>query len=173
MKHEFEELSSRVIAAAIDVHKALGPGFVEPIYQKAMQVALGHRNIPFEKQREIDLYFEEEHLGIQRIDLIVDNQLILELKAVAGFHDIHFAQLKSYLKAAGLRVGILLNFNAPTPPSHQTCYPMTSTFFFFASFEFSNFRDFVISICLHFRNSPCRFALRRVDQDLCREITKV
>ncbi len=114
MAHEFEEMSSKVIAAAINVHKALGPGFVEPIYQRAMQVALEHRGIPFEKQKEIHIYFEGEDLGIQRLDLIAGALIIMELKAVAGFEDIHFAQLKSYLKATGLHVGLLLNFNSPT-----------------------------------------------------------
>src|SRR3984893_5100317 len=114
MAHEFEELSSRVLAAAIDVHKALGPGFVEPIYQKAMEVALQHRAIPFERQKEIHVFFEDEDVGLQRLDLVAEAQIVLELKAVGALADIHFAQLKSYLKATGLHVGLLLNFNAPT-----------------------------------------------------------
>ena len=114
MGHEFEELSSKVIAAALDVHKALGPGFVEPIYQKAMEVALRHRDIPFERQKEIHIYFEGEDVGVQRLDLVAGALVILELKAVAALADIYFAQLKSYLKATGLHVGLLLNFNAPT-----------------------------------------------------------
>jgi len=114
MPHLFEELSGRILAAAVDVHKALGPGFVEPIYQKAMEGALQHRAIPFERQKEIHVIFEEVDVGLQRLDLIVDNQIILELKAVAALAEIHYAQLKSYLKATGLHVGLLLNFSAPT-----------------------------------------------------------
>ena len=114
MAHQFEELSGRILAAAIDVHKALGPGFIEPIYQKAVEVALEHRGIPFESQKHIHVYFEEVDLGLQKIDLIVAGQIILELKAVKDLAEIHFAQLKSYLKATGLHVGLLLNFNAPT-----------------------------------------------------------
>ncbi len=114
MGHQFEELSSKVIAAAIDVHKTLGPGFVEPIYQKAIEVALRHRGIPFERQKEIHVFFEEEDVGLQKLDLVAGALIILELKAVAALADIHFAQLKSYLKATGLHVGLLLNFNAPT-----------------------------------------------------------
>jgi GxxExxY protein len=113
MGHQFEELSSRILAAAIDVHKALGPGFVEPIYQKAMEVALQHRGIPFQKQREIHIFFEEVDVGVQRLDLVGGEQIILELKAVKELADIHHAQLKSYLKATGLHVGLLLNFNSP------------------------------------------------------------
>jgi GxxExxY protein len=96
------------------VHKALGPGFVEPIYQRAMEVALLHRGIAFERQREIHVLFEEVDVGLQRLDLIVGEQIILELKAVSTLADLHYAQLKSYLKATNLHVGSLLNFNAPT-----------------------------------------------------------
>jgi GxxExxY protein len=114
MGHEFEELSGRILGAAVEVHKALGPGFVESIYQRAMEVAFAHRGIAFERQKEIHVYFEEEDLGIQRLDLVVEGQVILELKAVKALEDIHFAQLRSYLKATGLRTGLLLNFNSPT-----------------------------------------------------------
>jgi GxxExxY protein len=114
MGHEFEELSSKIIAAAIDVHKALGPGFVEPIYQRAMEVALQNRAIPFERQKEIHVFFEGVEVGLQRLDLVVGAEIIVELKAVGTLADIHFSQLKSYLKATSLHVGLLLNFNVPT-----------------------------------------------------------
>jgi GxxExxY protein len=112
--HQFEELSSRILATGVDVHKALGPGFMEAIYQKAMEVAFEHRGIPISRQKEVLVYFEEVPVGLQRMDLVVDSQIIVELKAVKAFEDIHFAQLRSYLKATGLHVGLLLNFNAPT-----------------------------------------------------------
>lgn len=113
MGHDFEAISRQVIGAAIDVHKELGAGFVEPIYQKAMEVALRHRGISFERQKEIRIFFEGEEVGIQRLDLIASGVAILELKAVSDLAGIHFAQLKSYLKATGLHVGLLFNFNAP------------------------------------------------------------
>src|SRR5688572_17424820 len=114
MAHEFEELSGRILGAAVEVHKALGPGFLESIYQRAMEVALSHREVPFEPQKEIHVFFEEVDVGVHRLDLVVQNRIILELKAVKALEEIHFAQLKSYLKATGLQVGLLLNFNAPT-----------------------------------------------------------
>jgi len=98
----------------VDVHKALGPGFLESIYQRAMEVALHHRGIPFERQKEIHVFFEGEDLGLQKLDLVVAGEIILELKAVKALEDVHFAQVKSYLKATGLHVGLLLNFNATT-----------------------------------------------------------
>jgi GxxExxY protein len=114
MGHQFEELSGQILAAAVDLHKGLGPGFVEPIYQKAMEVALTHRGITFERQKELHVFFEGVDVGVQRLDLVVADQIILELKAVMELIDVHYCQLRSYLKATGLHVGLLLNFNAPT-----------------------------------------------------------
>ena len=114
MIHQFEELSGRLIASAIEVHRALGPGFLESVYEKALSVALRHRDIPFSVQTEVRIVFEGEDVGAHRMDLIADAQIVVELKAVKALEDIHFAQLKSYLKATGLKVGLLMNFNAPT-----------------------------------------------------------
>jgi GxxExxY protein len=114
MGHEFEALSGQILEAAVAVHKTLGPGYLEGVYQKAMEVALRHRSIAFAEQKEIRIVFEEEEVGLHRLDLIVGNEIIVELKAVKALQDIHHAQVKSYLKATGLRVGLLLNFNAPT-----------------------------------------------------------
>ena len=96
------------------VHKALGPGFLESVYQKAMEVALQHRQIPFTEQQEVEIYFEEVKVGLHKMDLIVGKEIVVELKAVKALEDVHYAQVKSYLKASGLRVGLLLNFNSTT-----------------------------------------------------------
>src|SRR5262245_52274090 len=105
MGHQFEALSGRIIEAAIEVHKALGPGFLESVYEKALSVALTHRNIRWTNQREIVITFERKEAGLHRLDLIVEEQIIVELKAVRALEEIHFAQLKSYLKATGLHIG--------------------------------------------------------------------
>ena len=76
-------------------------------------MALTHRNIRWTNQREIVIVFEGEEVGVHRLDLIVEEQIIVELKAIKAQEDIHYAQLKSYLKATGLHIGLLLNFNAP------------------------------------------------------------
>jgi len=112
--HVFDELSGRILGVAVEVHKALGPGFVESIYQRAMEVALQHRQIAFQRQKEFHVFFEQVDVGVQRLDLVVEDQVILELKAVKALEEVHFAQLRSYLKATGLHTGLLLNFNAPT-----------------------------------------------------------
>jgi len=112
--HEFEALSGRIIEAASDVHKQLGPGFLESIYENAVKVALRRRGIVYEAQKDVRIFFEGEEVGEHRLDLVVDNQIIVELKAIRALDDAHFAQVRSYLKATRLRVGLLMNFNAPT-----------------------------------------------------------
>jgi len=114
MGHEFEALSGQVIEAAIDVHKQLGPGFLESIYESAMKVALRRGGIAYESQKEVTVVFEGEEVGVHRLDLLVGGQIVVELKAIKALEDVHFAQVRSYLKATGLRVGLLMNFNAPT-----------------------------------------------------------
>lgn len=113
MGHQFDPLSQRVIEAAIAVHRELGPGFLESVYESALQAALRHRGLVYEAQKEVTVYFEGEEVGVHRLDLVVEGSLVVELKAIASLEEIHFAQVRSYLKATGLHVGLLLNFNAP------------------------------------------------------------
>ena len=114
MGHDFEALSGRVIEAAIAVHRELGPGFLESIYESALKTALRHRGLAYESQKEVTVCFEGEEAGVHRLDLVIEREIVLELKAIKALEDVHFAQVRSYLKATGLHVGLLLNFNAPT-----------------------------------------------------------
>jgi GxxExxY protein len=114
MGHDFEALSGKIIEAAISVHKELGPGFLESIYESALKVALRHHGIVYDSQKEVTVMFEGEEVGVHRLDLLVEGQIVVELKAIKALEDIHFAQVKSYLKATGLHVGLLMNFYSPT-----------------------------------------------------------
>jgi GxxExxY protein len=114
MGYDFEALSGRVIEAAISVHKELGPGFLESIHENAMKVALRHRGIVYEAQKDVTVIFEDEDVGVHRLDLLVESEIVVELKAIKALEDVHFAQVRLYLKATGLHVGLLMNFNAPT-----------------------------------------------------------
>ena len=114
MGHQFDDLSGRVIEAAIAVHRELGPGFLESVYESAMKTALRHRGITYEAQKEVIVVFEGEEVGVHRLDLLVENEIVVELKAIKALEDLHFAQVRSYLKATKLHVGLLMNFNAPT-----------------------------------------------------------
>jgi GxxExxY protein len=114
MSHKFENLSADAIGAALAVHRSLGPGFLESTYPEARRVSLTHRGLPFESQVKFDIGFEGVPVGCARLDLIVENQIVVELKAVERLRDVHYAQLKSYVRAASLHIGLLFNFNAPT-----------------------------------------------------------
>jgi GxxExxY protein len=114
MGHQFEGLSAQVIGAALAVHQGLGPGFLESTYHAAMRVSLAHRALPFQSQFSFEITFEKVIVGQGRIDLIVAKEIVVELKAVDKLRDVHYAQLRSYLRATSLRVGLLFNFNAPT-----------------------------------------------------------
>jgi GxxExxY protein len=113
-KYQFEELSNEIIGAAIKVHKELGPGFLESIYEEALKIELSQNGLDFASQMEIQIEYLEVPVGLHRLDLLVQNEVIVELKAVKELADIHFAQLRSYLKATGMKVGLLLNFSKPT-----------------------------------------------------------
>lgn len=107
-----KELSSRVIEAAIAVHMALGPGFVESVYESALGVELEARGIRFERQKVIRVFHREVEVGEHRLDVLVEGCLLVELKAVREIEDIFYAIGRSQMKAAGIRDGLILNFAA-------------------------------------------------------------
>ena len=107
-----ERVVQTVIGAAIEVHKALGPGLLESIYADAMAIELEFKNIRHERQKSVLLTYRERPLRSQRIDLVVEDQVLVELKATERLQPVHHAQVISYLRASGLRVGLLLNFNS-------------------------------------------------------------
>lgn len=110
----FDGLSNKVIGAAIEVHKYLGPGFMESVYEQSLKIELTKRSINFEAQKQILVTYEDQIVGTHILDLLVEGCLVIELKAVNALADIHFAQVRSYLRAANANVGLLLNFNSTT-----------------------------------------------------------
>lgn len=102
-----------VIGAAIEVHRTLGPGFLEAVYERAMSVELGARAVPFRRQVAVSVAYKGVAIAEQHIDLFVADGLVVELKAVADLAPIHGAQVRSYMKAAGCKLGLLINFNVP------------------------------------------------------------
>ncbi len=105
-----KDLSSRVIEAAIEVHKTLGPGFIESVYESALCLELTRRGVAFVRQKTIPILYRGESVGEHRLDLLVEDRLVVELKAVAVIDDIFFAIGRSYMKAVGVDDGLLLNF---------------------------------------------------------------
>jgi GxxExxY protein len=109
-----ELLLSAVVDAGIAVHKELGPGFIEVVYRNAMCLELAARQLPFEAEKAFVVKYQDHPVAVQRMDLVVDGQVVLELKAVGSLAEIHHAQLLSYLKASGIRAGLLMNFGEVT-----------------------------------------------------------
>ncbi len=107
-----EELSSRVIGAAIAVHTALGPGFLESVYENALAVEFLAKGIEFERQKVIRVFHRDVDVGEHRLDFLVEGTLLVELKAVSALEDIFFVVARSQMRAAGIRDGIILNFAA-------------------------------------------------------------
>ncbi len=108
----FRDLSGAIIGAAIAVHRELGPGLLESIYEHCLAKELRALGIPFTQQHPLPVIYKGERLDLGfRVDMIVDHRVIIEIKAVDQLHDVHFAQLLSYLKLADHRLGLLINFN--------------------------------------------------------------
>jgi GxxExxY protein len=111
---DVEDVARTVIGSAIAVHRTLGAGFLERIYLVALCLELEGRSIPFERECAVTVTYREVPISGQRVDLIVDRRVIVELKAVAHIDPVHEAQVISYLRTTNLRLGLILNFNALT-----------------------------------------------------------
>jgi GxxExxY protein len=112
MKREFSELSNRLIGCVIEVHRVLGPGLLESAYQQCLAHELALQGIRFNLEHPLPVNYKGLHLDCgYRIDILVENQIILELKSVEQIKGIHHAQLLTYMKLAGIKQGFLMNFN--------------------------------------------------------------
>jgi GxxExxY protein len=105
------EISNKVIGAAIAVHKVLLAGYTEPYYQRAMEVEMNQRGIRYERQKPFQVFYKGTLIGEGRLDFLVDDEVIVELKAVESITGIHIAQVMSYMKATGKKLTIIINFN--------------------------------------------------------------
>jgi len=110
MEIQNKVLTDRIIGSAIRVHKELGPGFLEAMYEEALAIELTAAGLVFERQKLLPVFYWEHLIGEHRLDFVVEQKVILELKAISALEDIHFAIVRSYLKAANLHDALLLNF---------------------------------------------------------------
>ena len=113
MDQRVEEAATKVIGAAIELHKILGPGYLESVYEEALAVELSLRDITFSRQLTFALDYKGHKIGEGRMDFLMDGCLVVELKAVEALAPIHTAQAISYLKATKHRLALLINFNVP------------------------------------------------------------
>ncbi|HEY1581568.1 MAG TPA: GxxExxY protein [Chthoniobacterales bacterium] len=105
-------VTREIIGAAIAVHTELGPGFLESVYEQALAVEFAIRGIAFVRQQPIPLFYRDHQIGEHRLDFLVEGKIVVELKAVEHLENVHFAIVRSYLKAASLSDGLLLNFSS-------------------------------------------------------------
>jgi GxxExxY protein len=105
------DLSYQNIGAAMEVHRLLGPGLLESVYEDALCVELEGREIPYERQKDVSIWYKTRTIGNLRVDLLVDNCVIVELKAVESLLPVHKAQVLTYLKITKICLGLLINFN--------------------------------------------------------------
>jgi GxxExxY protein len=114
-EYQYEALTDRIIGCAIDVHTELGPGLLESIYEEALTIEFGEAGFLFQRQIELPVMYKGRLLnGKFRADMVVENTVVLELKSVQVMHPVFVAQLLSYMKMGGWKIGLLLNFGMPS-----------------------------------------------------------
>ena len=112
MEYKDGDITSKIIACALEVHKTLGNGFPELIYQRALEVEFEDRSLVFIREFEMPLYYKGKIIGQRRVDFLFENKICVELKAVTALTDVHLAQALNYLEALNLEIGLLLNFGS-------------------------------------------------------------
>lgn len=111
-QYKYSELTSKIIGCAMKVHSALGNGFQEVIYQRALQIEMNDHNLSFSREHVMLVYYKGVEIGTRRVDFLVEEVISVELKALTQLEDVHFAQAINYLEAYDLEVGLLINFGA-------------------------------------------------------------
>lgn len=109
-QYKYSELTSKIIGCAITVHKTLGNGFQEVIYQRALEIEMSVAGIGFSREFEMPIFYREQQIGTRRVDFLAEGKISVELKAVTKLEDVHFAQAINYLEAYNLEIGLLINF---------------------------------------------------------------
>jgi len=111
-QYKYSELTGLIIGCAMEVHKQLGNGFQEVIYQRALAIEFELKSILAAREYEMPIYYKQQHIGTRRVDFLVDEKISVELKALTKLEDVHLAQAINYLEAYDLEIGLLINFGA-------------------------------------------------------------
>ena len=109
-KYKYSDLTSKIIGCSMTVHKALGNGFQEVIYQRALEIEFTDNRISFSREHEMPIYYKQQQIGTRRVDFLVEGVVSVELKAITKLEDVHLAQAINYLEAYDLEIGLLINF---------------------------------------------------------------
>ncbi len=109
-QYKYSDMTSKIIGCAMTVHKLLGNGFQEVIYQRALAIEMNLAKMSFQREFEMPIFYREEQIGTRRVDFLVEGIISVELKAKTKLEDVHFAQAINYLEAYNLEIGLLINF---------------------------------------------------------------
>ncbi len=109
-EYKYSEVTSKIIGCAMKVHSALGNGFQEVIYQRALAIEMADENLSFSREHEMPIYYKQQHIGTRRVDFLIEDVISVELKALTKLEDVHLAQAINYLEAYDLEIGLLINF---------------------------------------------------------------
>jgi GxxExxY protein len=108
--YKYSELTSKIIGCAIEVHKILGNGFQEVIYQRALAIEMASQGLSFTREHEMNIFYKGKEIGTRRVDFFVEDKVMVEIKAIIQLEDVHLAQAINYIEAYKLDVGLLINF---------------------------------------------------------------
>lgn len=111
-EYKYSELTSKIIGCAMEVHKLLGNGFQEVIYQRALEMEFQLNDIAYSREHDMPIFYKGKQIGIRRVDFLIEGTISVELKAVIQLEDVHLAQAINYLEAYNLEIGLLINFGA-------------------------------------------------------------
>lgn len=111
-EYKHSDITGNIIGCAMQVHKVLGNGFQEVIYQRALAIEMIKKDLSFQRELEIPIYYDDQNIGTRRVDFLVDEKIMVELKAITKLEDVHLAQAVNYLEAYHLEIGLLVNFGA-------------------------------------------------------------
>ena len=109
---KYEDLTRKIIGCAMKVHSTLGNGFQEVIYQRALAIEMTKQGLGFQREMEMTIFYESEDIGTRRVDFFVEDNIMIELKALIALEDVHLAQAMNYCQAYNLPIGLLINFGA-------------------------------------------------------------
>ena len=110
--YKHSDLTGAIIGCAMEVHRALGNGFQEVIYQRALAIEMDSKGLSYSREHEMDIYYKEQKIGNRRVDFFVEGKIMLELKAIIQLEDVHLAQAINYLEAYSMEIGLLINFGS-------------------------------------------------------------
>ena len=111
-EYKYSDITRKIIEAAMKVHSRLGNGFQEVIYQRALAIEMAEQGLTFQRELEMQIYYRAQKIGTRRVDFLVEDKVMVELKAVTVLDDVHLAQVINYLEAYALEIGLLINFGA-------------------------------------------------------------